>query len=121
MWKITASVFVGMLLLVPTANAQFAFMRQEVIAFESAMMPVDDFLTGKKGTPVTLAGYLRLPKSSEKNSVVVLFHGVGGLGGEGSPAHDWSRVLNRVLGRSQSTVSRVVVSRPLRMGQKSIR
>ncbi len=94
MWKIAASIFVCVVLLASASNAQFTFMRQEVIAFESAMMPVDDFLTGKKGTPVTLAGYLRLPKSSEKNSVVVLFHGIGGLGGEGSPVHDWSRVLN---------------------------
>jgi dienelactone hydrolase len=58
------------------------------------MMPAGDFLTGKKGTPVMLAGYLRLPKSNEKNSVVVLFHGAGGLGGEGRPVNDWSRVLN---------------------------
>jgi dienelactone hydrolase len=92
MWKIAVGVCVGVVLLAPTANAQFT--RQEVIAFESAMMPVDDFLTGKKGTPVTLAGYLRLPKSNEKNSVVVLFHGVTGLGGEGGPVHEWSRVLN---------------------------
>ena len=93
MWKIAASFVVGLVLSTTAANAQFA--RQEVIAFESAtIMPVENFLTGKNGTPVTLAGYLRLPKNDGKNPVVVLFHGAGGLGGEGSPVHDWSRVLN---------------------------
>jgi hypothetical protein len=38
------------------AKAQFA--RQEVIAFESAMMPPEDFLASKKGTTVTLAGVM---------------------------------------------------------------
>ena len=58
------------------------------------MMPPEDFLASKKGTTVTLAGYLRLPDANGKNPVVVLFHGVGGLGGAGSPVHEWSRVLN---------------------------
>jgi len=49
MWKIAAGVFVGVVLLAPAANAQFT--RQEVIAFAT---PVEDFLTGKKGTPVAL-------------------------------------------------------------------
>src|SRR5215831_18473344 len=92
MWKIAAGLFGGLVLLATSANAQFT--RQEVIAFESAMMPPQDFLTGEKGTPVTLAGYLRLPKSNEKNPVVVLFHGAGGVGGDGAPVHEWSRVLN---------------------------
>ena len=74
------------------AGAQFT--RQEIITFESAMMPVEDFLNGKKGSPVTLAGYLRLPKFNEKNPTVVLFHGAGGLGGAGGPVHEWARVLN---------------------------
>ena len=94
MWKVAAGVLVGVVLLTPRANAQSTFTRQEVLSFESEMMPIDDFLAGKKGSPVTLAGYLRLPKSDGKNSVVVLFHGVGGLGGEGGPVNDWSRVLN---------------------------
>ena len=94
MWKIAGGFFVGLVLLAPAANAQFA--RQEVIAFESAMMSPEDFLAGKKGTTVTLAGNLRLPNANGKNPVVFLFHGVGGLGGSGSPVHEWSRVLNEV-------------------------
>jgi dienelactone hydrolase len=92
MWKIAAGLLVGTILSAPVANAQFT--RQEVIAFESATTSVDDFLTGKKGTPVMLSGYLRLPKFNEKNPVVVLFHGAGGVGGDGGYIHEWSRVLN---------------------------
>ena len=94
MWQIATGVFFSLILLAPVAKAQFSFTRQEVLAFESAKMPINDFLTGKKGEPVTLAGYLRLPKSDGKNPVVVLFHGAGGVGGEGGPVNDWSRVLN---------------------------
>jgi dienelactone hydrolase len=57
-------------------------------------MPFGDFLTGKKGTPVSLAGFLRLPKNNEKNPVVILFHGAGGLGASGGPVNEWARVLN---------------------------
>jgi dienelactone hydrolase len=94
MWKITTSVFVGLVLWASVANAQFVYTRSEVLTFESAKMTVNDFLAGKKGEPVTLAGYLRLPKSDAKNPVVVLFHGAGGVGGEGGPVNDWARVLN---------------------------
>jgi dienelactone hydrolase len=94
MWQIVTGVFFSLILLAPVANAQFSFTREEVLAFESAKMPINEFLTGKKGEPVTLAGYLRLPKSDGKNPVVVLFHGAGGVGGEGGPVNDWSRVLN---------------------------
>jgi dienelactone hydrolase len=73
-------------------GAQFA--RQEVIAFESANISAEDFLTGKKGQPVSLAGYLRVPKRNAKNPVVILFHSSGGLGGSGGELHEWARVLN---------------------------
>src|ERR1051325_4244398 len=91
MWNI-AILFVAAFLLAPGANAQYT--RQEVIAFESASMPINDFLNGKKGTPVMIAGDLRLPKNNEKNPVAALFDGAGGVGGEGGPVSDWSRVLN---------------------------
>lgn len=74
------------------ANAQFT--RHEVIAFESASMPAGDFLGGKKGTPVSLGGVLRLPKVSGKNPAVILLHAAGGLGGASGAVHEWARVLN---------------------------
>ena len=39
---------------------------------------------------------VRMARLYGKKPVVVLFHGVGGLGGVGSPVHEWSRVLNEV-------------------------
>src|SRR5262245_50307941 len=75
MGKFLIIVFLSLILSSPTANAQFTFARQEVLSFESAMTPVNDFLSGKEGKPVTLAGYLRLPKTDGKNPVVILFHG----------------------------------------------
>jgi dienelactone hydrolase len=90
-WVLALAALIGASTPVP-AHAQFA--RHEVIAFESASMPLEDFLIGKKGTPVSLAGFLRLPKFNEKNPAVILFHGAGGLGGAGGPPHEWARVLN---------------------------
>ncbi|MGA3403872.1 MAG: dienelactone hydrolase family protein [Acetobacteraceae bacterium] len=85
-------LFIGVLLLAPDANAQFA--RQEVLGFTSETMSEGDFLTGKAGTSVILAGYLRLPKANEKNPVVVLFHGAGGLLGDNGMVNEWSRIFN---------------------------
>src|ERR1043166_1405367 len=74
------------------AEAQFA--RQEVHSFQSAETPAADFLAGKKGTPITLAGDLRAPKASGKHPTVVLLHGAGGAGGYNGPVGEWSRVMN---------------------------
>ena len=83
----------GMLLLFTTAaEAQFA--RQEAHSFQSAETSATDFLAGKKGTPVTLAGYLRVPKASGKQPTVVLLHGAGGVGASNGPVGEWSRVFN---------------------------
>jgi dienelactone hydrolase len=92
MRKIAIAVFIGVLLLTPEANAQYA--REELLTFESATMSVSDFLTGKQGTPVTLAGDLRLPKANEKNPVVILLHSGAGLGGATDAVADWVRILN---------------------------
>jgi dienelactone hydrolase len=92
MWKIATGLFMGVLLLAPQANAQYA--REELLTFESATMSGGDFLTGKKGTPVTLAGDLRLPKANEKNPVVILLHSGAGLGGATDAVADWVRILN---------------------------
>ena len=82
----------GVLLFATPAEAQFA--RQEVHPFQSADTPAADFLAGKKGAPITLAGYLRAPKASGKQPTVVLLHGAGGVGAYNGPVGEWSRVLN---------------------------
>jgi len=58
--------------------------RMEIHAFQSRTLSGDDFLlnTAGAGTPVTLAGELRLPQgTSAKWPVLVLVHGSGGLAG----------------------------------------
>jgi hypothetical protein len=60
-WLLLAALSVAMALAQPPAHAQFA--RQGFIAFQSARMSRADFLNGKKGEPITLAGHLRLPKT----------------------------------------------------------
>lgn len=92
MWKASIALVIGALLLAPEANAQYA--REELLTFESATMSVGDFLTGQKGTPVTLAGDLRLPKANEKNPVVIILHSGAGLGGATDAVADWVRILN---------------------------
>jgi dienelactone hydrolase len=82
----------GVMLFTTTAEAQFA--RQEVHPFQSADTPAADFLAGKKGAPVTLAGYLRVPKASGKHPTVVLLHGAFGIGAYNGSVAEWSRVFN---------------------------
>ena len=82
----------GMLLFTTAAEAQFE--RQEVHPFQSADTPAADFLAGKKGAPITLAGYLRVPKASGKHPTVVLLHGAGGVGASNGPVGEWSRIFN---------------------------
>src|SRR3954468_13503083 len=82
----------GALLFTTTAAAQFA--RQEAHPFQSANTPAADFLAGKKGPPVTLAGHLRIPKVSGKHPTVVLLHGAFGVGGYNGSVSEWSSVLN---------------------------
>src|SRR4051794_16342277 len=72
--------------------------RQEFHPIPSLTTSDADFLNGTKaGTPVILAGVLRLPKiGPEKLPAVVLLHGSGGLGGTGGPVDEWSRELNEI-------------------------
>ncbi len=75
------------------AAAQFG--RQEVHAFQSATLSDAEFLTGRTtGTPVTLAGHLRVPRASGKVPAVVLLHGSGGMSGAGSNFDVWAKTLN---------------------------
>ena len=84
----------GLLVVPRGAAAQVA--RFEYIAFPSVTMKTSDFLTGKKeGTPVMLAGILRLPRAAgTKMPAVILLHGSGGPGGNGSAPDEWSREFN---------------------------
>ena len=82
----------GVMLFTTTAQAQFA--RQEVLPFQSADTPAADFLAGRKGAPVTLAGHLRVPKASGKHPAVLLLHGAFGVGGHNGAVSEWSRVFN---------------------------
>src|SRR5262245_1815290 len=93
-WLLAAALIVAMALAQSPAHAQFA--RQEFIAFQSARMSPADFLNGKKGEPITLAGHLRLPKTGpEKGAVVILLHGSGGVASSDGPSSVWADVLNR--------------------------
>ena len=69
----------GVMLFTTTAEAQFE--RQELHPFQSADTPAADFLAGKKGAPVTLAGYPRVLKANGKHPSVLLLHGAFGVGG----------------------------------------
>jgi dienelactone hydrolase len=77
------------------ADAQVA--REAFYSIPSETMSAADFLTGKKGTPVALAGQLRLAKTGPaKQPVVVLLHSASGPVAEGAPYEEWPRVLNEV-------------------------
>jgi len=93
-WHSAAALTVATALAQPTAYAQFA--RQEIISFQSAKVSPTDFLNGKKGEMVNLAGHLRLPKAGpEKQAVVVLLHGVGGVSSSTDSSSVWADVLNQ--------------------------
>ncbi len=74
------------------ASAQFA--RQEVHVIPSVELSLNDFLTGKNGTPITIAAMLRLPKAGAKQPAVILVHGAGGLGSSRGYIELWSNALN---------------------------
>jgi dienelactone hydrolase len=77
------------------ADAQVA--REAFYSIPSETMSAADFLRGKKGTPVALAGQLRLAKTGPaKQPAVVLLHSASGPIAEGAPYEEWPRVLNEV-------------------------
>ena len=80
-------------LLAPPALAQVA--RVEMHAFVSTTLTDQQFLSGERGgTPVILAGELRLPRpGSERFPAVVLVHGSGGVSGG---VDSWARFLNEL-------------------------
>ena len=71
------------------AHAQVG--RMEVIPFQSTTPTDAEFLEGRPGKPVTIAGELRLPSTrAERFPVVVLLHGSGGIS---SYVTDWEQDL----------------------------
>lgn len=70
-------------------HAQVA--RMEVISFESRTLTDEEFLDGKPGKPVTIAGELRLPRAgTERFPLVILLHGTAGIT---STVTDWEQDL----------------------------
>jgi dienelactone hydrolase len=66
--------------------------RMEIHSFQSMTLTDQEFLTGRKGKPVTLAGELRLPRpGNDRLPVVVLLHGSGGVSGN---VLDWEQDLD---------------------------
>ena len=77
------------------AEAQVA--REAFYSIPSETVSAADFLMGKKGTPVSLAGQLRLAKSgSPKQPLVILLHSASGPITDGAPYEEWPRVLNEI-------------------------
>jgi dienelactone hydrolase len=76
-------------------SAAGQFVQEHVIAVESSTPPsAKDFLQGNKGQSVQLAGKLQLAKPGEKQPVVVLLPGAGGIGTSRHASNEWARVLN---------------------------
>lgn len=75
------------------SSAQVA--RTELHAIPTVTMSDSQFLTGEKGgTPVTIAGVLRLPRlGTDRLPAVILVHGSGGVGGN---VERWSQELNGI-------------------------
>jgi len=86
------------------ADAQVA--REAFYSIPSETVSAADFLTGKKGTPIALAGQLRFAKTGyatgpvvvagAKQPLVILLHSAAGPVAEGAPYEEWPRVLNEV-------------------------
>jgi dienelactone hydrolase len=78
-----------------TAESQTA--REAFYSIASETVSPADFLTGKKGTPVALAGQLRFAKTGPaRQPVVILLHSASGPIADGAPYEEWPRVLNEI-------------------------
>src|SRR5437867_1298026 len=88
---LVCSVGISLMLAAPIATkAQIA--RTEIHSFQSATVTDQEFLTGREGKPVTIAGELRLPRGgTDRLPVVILLHGSGGISGY---ITDWEQDLN---------------------------
>ena len=65
--------------------------RVEMHVIQSVTQSDQDFLTGKRGKPVTIAGALRIPRpGADRLLAVLLLHGSGGVGHN---VVDWEEVI----------------------------
>jgi Dienelactone hydrolase family len=80
-------------LFAPKSSAQVP--RTELHAITTLTLSDRQFLTGdKNGTPVTIAGVLRIPRlGTDRLPAVILLHGSGGIGGN---VDRWSQELNSI-------------------------
>jgi dienelactone hydrolase len=65
-----------------------------VIPIETWTTSTAGVLTGDRGSKTLVACHLRLAKAAPKQPVVILMHGVGGVGPENGLIGTWSRVFN---------------------------
>ena len=74
------------------ASAQAAHVL--IYPIEAVTLTDQQFLTGdKNGTPVTIAGELRLPRARGRVPAVVIIHGSGGIGGN---ENLWADEMNKI-------------------------
>ncbi|MGZ3634885.1 MAG: dienelactone hydrolase family protein [Syntrophales bacterium] len=89
------SIIAGLIFATACSSAAMSYAqvaRMEIHSFQSVTLTDKQFLSGDKdGKPVTLAGELRLPRPGNKQPVVILVHGSGGIVGY---VTDWERDLN---------------------------
>jgi dienelactone hydrolase len=87
----TAALSIAMV----STSAVAQFIQEHIITVESSTpASVKDFLQGKKGPPVQLAGKLHLAKPGDKQPVVLILPGAGGIGATRHAPGEWARVLN---------------------------
>jgi dienelactone hydrolase len=90
-----AVIVCGMCLCATESMAQAQVARTELHAVPTLTLSDQKFLTGEKnGTPITIGGVLRIPRSEvEQLPAVILLHGSGGIGGN---VDRWSQELNSI-------------------------
>ena len=85
-----AAVLLPVMAVAQTTTADIA-PRTELHAIPTMTVSESDFLAGKDGKAVTVAGQLRIAQGTGKLPVVILMHGSGGMG---SQLDTWSRLFN---------------------------
>jgi poly(3-hydroxybutyrate) depolymerase len=76
----------------PTSTADID-PRTELHAIPTMTVSDSNFLAGKDGKAVTVAGQLRVAQGTGKLPVVIVMHGSGGMGAQ---LDTWSRLFNAI-------------------------